>query len=161
MRHDPHRVSVLFAEKGDGARLLGLGDGKHVGVGGGVVADALVHQVLDPLLLRVAEGGAVGEVEAQAIGGHQRAFLRDVGAERVPERPVQEVRGRVVATNVVAALGVDGELDRVAHAQLARFDLAEVDPQRGDRAAAIAHAPSSPCPETSVPASPTWPPCSP
>ena len=78
MRHDAHRVAVLLAEEGDGAGLLGVGDGQHGGVGGDVLADARVHQVLDLLLLLVGQGGGVREVEAQAIGRHQRALLGDV-----------------------------------------------------------------------------------
>jgi len=57
---------------------------------------------------------------------------------------VQEVRGGVVAADVVAPLDVDGELDGVTDAQLARFDLGEVNPERRDRPLAPARRRATP-----------------
>ena len=50
----------------------------------------------------------VAEVEAQAIGGDQRALLLHVVAEHLAQGPVQEVGGGVVAADGVAAVAVDG-----------------------------------------------------
>ena len=132
---DAHGVAVLLAEEGDRAGLLGVGDGQHLRVGGGVGAHARVHEALDLALLLERERREVREVEAQAIGRDERALLRDVLAERRAQRPVQEVRRRVVAADGVAALAVDGELDGVADAQLALGDLGRGAPTASTRAA--------------------------
>ena len=53
------------------------------------------------------DGAEVHEVEAQPIGRDERARLLDVRAEHLPQRRVQQVRGRVVAAGRVAQAGVD------------------------------------------------------
>src|SRR5436190_14498136 len=50
-RHDADAVAVLLPEERDGAGLLRLGDRQHRGVGGGVLAHALVHQIFHALPL--------------------------------------------------------------------------------------------------------------
>src|SRR2546430_9341602 len=59
-------------------------------------SDVCSSDLLDLLDLAVLDGAAVGEVEAQVVGRHERARLRDVGAEDLSERRVQQVRARVV-----------------------------------------------------------------
>ena len=49
------------------------------------------------------------EVEAQAIGGDERALLGDVAAQAVAQRRVQQVRGRVVGPDGITPLGIDLE----------------------------------------------------
>ena len=49
------------------------------------------------------------EVEAQAIGRDERAGLLDVRPEHLPQRRVQQVGGRVVAADRVAARDVDAQ----------------------------------------------------
>ena len=93
-------------------------------------------------------------------GATSEPFCVTCAPSTCAQRPVQEVRRRVVAADGVAALDVDVELDGVADAQLARFDLAEVHPERRDRPLDVAHG-SLALAETIVPASPIWPPCSP
>ena len=61
----------------------------------------------------------LAEVEAQAVGRHQRALLGDVGAEPPAQRLVQQVGGRVVGAQRGAALAVDPHLHGVADGELA------------------------------------------
>lgn len=66
----------------------------------------------------------VAEVEAQAVGGHQRALLFDVGAEDLPQGPVQQVGAGVVAPDGLPAAGVDGGGGRLAGADGQPFVVA-------------------------------------
>jgi hypothetical protein len=113
-----HGVAVLLAEERHGAFLLGFGDGQHLGLDGQVAQHALVGQIFHASAFVLRHGRQVREVEAQAIRRDQRSLLRHVGAEHRAQGPVQKVGGRVVAANGVAALDVDGELERVADLQL-------------------------------------------
>ena len=67
------------------------------------------------------------EVEAQPIGRDQRAFLRDVIAEHLHERVIEQVCRRLVRADLLAARVVDLELDRVADCERAGLDLADQD----------------------------------
>src|SRR5690606_24411865 len=58
------------------------------------------------------EGRVVGEIKAQAIGAHKRAFLLRVIAEHLSERPMDQMCRRMVATSGAAALGINGQLSR-------------------------------------------------
>src|SRR5580704_1956385 len=122
---DANVVAVLLAEHRDGAALLGLLDRQDVDLALGVRADIGVDEILDLALLLVGHRREVREVEAQPIGRDQRAFLRDVVAEHVLERVVEQVRGRVVRADPLAARVVDVELDLVADAQRPGLDLAD------------------------------------
>ena len=53
---------------------------------------------------------AVGEVEAQTVGADERALLLRLLAEHRAQRPVEEVRRRVVAPRRRAARVVDLEV---------------------------------------------------
>ena len=83
-------------------------------------------------------------------------------AEHVAQRPVQEVRRRVVAADGVAALDVDGRA-RPCRRRAARplSTSREVDPERRDRPLACRAPRAAPSARRCVPASPIWPPCSP
>ncbi len=128
LAHGEHAdgVAILLAEEGDGAPLFGDGDGQDLGLDRHVAQHARVGQVLDALALGRRHGREVGEVEAQALGGHERALLGDVRAQDLTQRPVEEVGRRVVPADGVAALGIDGQLEALADAQLALANLAEV-----------------------------------
>ena len=55
-------------------------------------------------------GFGMREVEAQAIGRDQRALLRDVLAEHLAQRLVQQMRRRVVGADARAPRVIDLEL---------------------------------------------------
>ena len=115
----PDDVAVLVAEEGDGPELLGEVLGRLVVADRLVGQDLVVGQVLDLDQLVGRHRLVVAEVEAQPVGGDQRALLLDVLAQHLAQRPVQQVGGGVVAADGVAALDVDGGGD-----QLAGLDLA-------------------------------------
>ena len=118
-------VSPYFSPKKATAPFcLASRDGQDLGLDRQVAQHALVGQVLDLPALVGRHGRQVREVEAQPIGRDQRALLRDVRAQHLAQRPVQEVGGRVVAADGVAALDVDREVDAIADLELALADLA-------------------------------------
>ena len=110
---DAHELAVLFPEQGHCAQALGLGDG-HVAalVQRNLLADALVHELLNLAQLLVAHLGEVREVEAQQLIVHQRAFLLHVLPQDAPQRRLQQMGSRVIAPNLGPARPVDtgGEL---------------------------------------------------
>ena len=109
-----HDVAVLLAEERDRADALGLGLGRLV-VPDRRVGDHL--RVRQPLDLRELVGGhglVMREVEAQTVGADERTRLLHVRAEHLAQRPVQHVRGGVVAADAVAAHAVDLGQDLVA-----------------------------------------------
>jgi hypothetical protein len=63
-----------------------------------------------------------GEVEAQPVGRDQRALLRDVLAEPIAQRLVQQMRRGVVGAHAARRV-VDLQLDRVADLQRAAATL--------------------------------------
>ncbi len=69
------------------------------------------------------------EVEAQAIGRHERAALRDVVAEHLAQRLVQKMRRRVVGADGRAAFAIDFQIDCLAVLEAAALDGAEVHEQ--------------------------------
>ena len=93
---DAHLVAVLLAEEHHRAELARLVDRDDVRPHRVVLEDRLVDPLLDRAPLVGRERLRVGEVEAQLVGAHRRAGLVDVVAEHVAERPVQQMRGRVV-----------------------------------------------------------------
>ncbi len=66
------------------------------------------------------------EVEAQPIRRHQRAALRDVIAEHLPQRLVQQMRRRVIGADRCAPCVIDLERQRHARLQRALLDRAEM-----------------------------------
>ena len=70
------------------------------------------------------DGPVMGEVEAQSLRFHQTALLPDMGPEMLAERVVHEMRGAVVALDVVPPrridrrvrrIGIEGLLERAAN----------------------------------------------
>ena len=121
-------------------------------VGGDVAPHLVVDQGFDALLISARHWRVVREVETQTIGCDQRALLRDMLAEYLTQRRMQQVRRRVVEHDRLAARAVDlatqcradvqrlaapaarvavktaGELDRIAYGErtLARCQHAGV-----------------------------------
>ena len=106
--HDAHGLAVFLAEEGEGAFgfFVELG---FVGGDGGVFEDALVDETLDLTELGGSDGLEVGEIEAETVGGVERAGLADVRAEDFAQGPVEEVGRGVVAVDGAAAGRGDGE----------------------------------------------------
>ena len=74
----------------------------HLGRHRRVPVDLLVDDPLDAVELVARDRLEMDEVEAQAIGRHERSRLLDVGAEDLAQRRVEQVRGRVVAARRIA-----------------------------------------------------------
>ena len=77
--------------------------------------------------LLVGERLGMGEVEAQPVRRDQRALLRDMIAEHVAQRLVQNMRRRMIGAHGVAARVIDVELEREAGDERALLDDALVD----------------------------------
>ena len=100
------------------------------------------------------------EVEAQVVGRHQRARLAGPLADHVPQRPMEQVRARVVAHRVGAPLGVHDGLDRLADPEPA-VERAAMDDQAAERPLRVGRRVNSSLPPPGsrrTPWSPTWPP---
>ena len=123
-RHDAHLVAVFFAKQRARARLHRLVDRHQPRHDRLVLQHHAVGDVLDRHQLRLADGLGMGEIEAQPLFGDERALLRDMVAQHLTQRLVQQMGGGMVGLDRVAARAVDGEL----HA-LARRDLAHLHPR--------------------------------
>ena len=105
---DADFLAVLFAEQGAGTfGNRGVG-GHQAGGDFGVLADAGVHFGFDDGEVVAGDGGGLADVEAQAVGGVETAFLGDVVTEAAAEGFVQEVSGGVVGADGTATGVVDG-----------------------------------------------------
>ena len=105
--HDADDLAVLLAEKGDGACLLGLGPGHLFDADRRIAEDRPRDHVLDPREFVRRDRGEVAEVEAQTVGRDERSLLLHVFAEHGAQRPVEQVRRRVIAPDRLPALDVD------------------------------------------------------
>ena len=97
-RDDAHLVAVFLAEQRAGARGARVVDAPSAAWSTGEFCSTIVvGDVLD--LLELLGGHRLGmrEVEAQPVGRDQRALLRDVVAEHLAQRLVQQMRRRMVA----------------------------------------------------------------
>ena len=99
----------------------------------------LVGQRLDARQLVGAHRPVVAEVEAQAVGGDERAGLLHVGAEHLAQRPVQDVRAGVVAPDRLAPRRVDRRGRLLPRAQLALDDAHAVADEPGQRVGRVEH----------------------
>ena len=108
----PDRLAVLLIEEGVRAARDRLGHAHERDGDGPVVADDAADLVLDRALLVVGERPVEREVEPQVVRRDERARLAGPLPDHVPQRPMQQVRARVVAHRVRPPLGVDDGLDR-------------------------------------------------
>ena len=107
-------LAVLVAEKGDGPHRFGLltGDLKVTAIKVG--QDLGVGPVLYSHHLFSGHSLIVAEVESQTIRTHVRALLLYMVAEHVPESPVEDVGGGVVAADRRPTVAVDARPDLLA-----------------------------------------------
>ena len=128
-RDDADLVAVLLAEQrhGPGADRVVARHDPHRGLV--VAAQEVVHLGLDRADLLGRHRAGLAEVEAQPVGGDQRALLRHVLAEMAAQGGVQQVGGGVRAADAVAAGGVGLQLDRVADRERAALQRADMDPE--------------------------------
>src|SRR5215472_453843 len=81
----------------------------------------------------------MAEIETQAVGRDERTLLRDVCAEVLTQRLVQEVSDRVVGAQYSPALPVDPQFDGVADLQHAVCHGGEMDVQIARLAHRVPH----------------------
>ena len=121
-----HDLAVFLAEERHRAFLLGfvegLGHFDHGHVGG----NRFVDHLLDAFDLFGGHRVGLGEVEAQIFGRDERACLTGMVAEDFVQRLVQQMRGGVIAHDVVTAGCVHFGDGFVAHFGLTRDDLSDV-----------------------------------
>jgi len=69
----------------------------------------------------------MAEVETQPVGRDQRAFLRDVLAQTLPERLMQKMGHRVIGAQSATAGAIDPQLDGVSYFQRSVRDGSEME----------------------------------
>ena len=110
---DADAIAVLLGEERHGAEGERIGIG-HLASGDDRVAEnGIVHLVLDPMKRVRVDGPVMGEVEAQSLRLHQTALLPDMGPEMLAERVVHEMRGAVVALDIVPPRRIDRRVRRI------------------------------------------------
>ena len=92
----------------------------------------VVHIGLDQGERRRIDRAGLREVEAQAFGRDEAALLRDVKAEPLAQRLVQQVRRAVVRADAVAARAIDCQVKRVADGDLTLGDRGHVREQAAE-----------------------------
>ena len=98
-------LAVLALKQAHCALRLGLGHGHFLAHDGSLGLNGHVHQALDLGLLLLGHLAAEGEVEAQALGGDVGALLRDLRAQNLAQRGVQQVGGGVQLRGLLAVVG--------------------------------------------------------
>ena len=90
------------ASFGDGA-VGGQKAGTHLAV----VADAGIDLCLDRRDVVLGQRLRMAEIEAQAVRGDQRAFLRHMLAEAVPQRLMKQMRDRMIGAQLPPPAALD------------------------------------------------------
>ena len=115
--HHADLVAIFLAKERARARLPGVIDPHEARLHGAVLQHHAVGDLLDLRELAVADGLGMGEIEAQPVGGDQRALLGHMIAQHLAQGLVQQMGGRMV--------GADGAAAAVVHLQLKGLTLAQ------------------------------------
>ena len=130
-RHHPHLVAVFFAEQRLGAELAGLVDRQHPGLHRRVLADVGVDLQRDVLELLGRQRLVMAEIEPQPVGRVERAALRDVFAQLLAQRLVEQVGRRMVGADRAPAQVVDHQLGALPQLDPALHDLGHMQEDAG------------------------------
>ena len=98
-RDDAHLVAVFLAEQRRAPEATRVVERHQPRGDRRVLQHDVVGHVLDPLELVGGHRLGMREVEAQPVGRDQRALLRDVIAEHLAQRLVQQMRRRMVGAD--------------------------------------------------------------
>ena len=128
-RHDANLVAVFFAEQGASAGVAGVVHRHQPRRDLVVLQHDVVGDVLDATKLVRRDRLRMHEVETQPVGCDHRTALRDVIAEHLAQRFVQQMRGGVVGADRRAPGMIDLEQQRAAGFQGALLDGAEMHEQ--------------------------------
>ena len=123
-------VTILLAEQRHRARLDRF-FGRHQPRRDRLIgADFGVHFGFNRRNVLGSQSGRLREIETQPVGRDQRALLCHMRAQPVAQRGVEQVRGRMVGADRIAALDVDRQPDGIAHLDRSRLDhrLLRVEP---------------------------------
>jgi hypothetical protein len=106
----------------------------------GVVAqDLVVREIFDLANLIGGERLARPEVEPQSVWGDQRALLLHVVADDLTQRPVEDVRARVIPPNRIPAGNVDRGGGLLPRGDVTFDDLNEVAMLAGEAVGRVEH----------------------
>ena len=121
-----HLVVVFLAEQSHGTGFTSGIDIHQFSGDRGVSQNLAIDQNLDLLALGFTHRFAMGEVEAQIVRRHQRAFLLHMVAQHVTQGGVHQVGGRVITHDGATAIHIHVGGHFLAHFQAAAFHLAQV-----------------------------------
>ncbi len=110
--HHTYFVAVFLAEQGARAPTHRILDGHQPGGNRRIAQYHLVGDVFDRFDLGRRHRLGMRKIEAQPVGRDQRAFLRDVVAEHLAQRLVQQVGGGMILPDGGASLMVDLKRER-------------------------------------------------
>ena len=120
-------IAILLAKEGARARcdrILNIHDTRR---DGRIGEHGAIGDIFDAAQLLGRNGLGMREVEAQTIRRDERALLRDMIAEHLPQRLMQQMGGGMIGAQRAAARMIDTQFERETSVELAFFDRALMD----------------------------------
>ena len=124
---DPHLIAVFLAEKGAGAGLDRFFLRHQPCFDGRIVLNDLIGQRLDARKLLFRERLGMGEIETQTFGRDERTLLRNMVAQNLTQRFMQNMRRGMIGARRAAPGVIDLEFERKGGCDLALLDFALMD----------------------------------
>ncbi len=125
--YNANAFTVLLSEHRNGATRMRLFDRQDVRAKRRIIANHLIDSRRDrATLLRRQRTMRPSKVESHAIDADPRTGLRHIFAQYILERTLQEVSGRVVASNLAAPCRSDGRMDQIADRKTSGADGSDV-----------------------------------
>ena len=123
----PHLVAVAFAEECQSTGTRGLVGSHQPGGDFSVHPDHPIDLTLDRPQRVLAKRRRMTDVEAQSVGGDERALLGDVIAEVTSQGLVQQMGRRVGGPQPPAPVTINGESHMIAGRQVSLIDVRHVE----------------------------------
>ena len=109
-RHNTHFIAVFFTKQRLRTHRTGIIGGHNTGLNGVILTDHRVHFVLHSTQFNGTNKLAMAEIKPQPIGCVQRSSLRNMVAQRIAQRLVQQVRNRMICLHIRTADRINAQL---------------------------------------------------
>jgi hypothetical protein len=127
--NQPDPVTVFFFKKRHSSRFQGFLQSHYPNAELLVSTDFIIYQPLDLNLFFRGHCGEMGEIEPETVRRDERSGLLCVISEHIAQGRVQDMCGCVVDFCVLAHLGVNCQMNRIAGVEKSGFDLAQMNDQ--------------------------------